>query len=246
MTRGIDHTSDIYRDLAPADAAARAGAEAIIFVGSALSFSEWILRAAVVEAEGLSIKRADTLSARDLGQAARDCRVRLVVVEESYAQDLMRAPENYRDLSPDARWAIAYRSVEIARSVLARRANGGGRPAIQLLPMNVPIDVWASMFRLTLWGDFFIPCELLDDAAPPTPAPAPQPEPACAVTLTKREEEVLSLVSRGERNKIIAHRLGLSEHTVKLHIHHIINKIGVQNRTAAAHWYTALHGTDRE
>ena len=37
----------------------------------------------------------------------------------------------------------------------------------------------------------------------------------------------------------MAAELGLSEHTVKLHIHHLINKLGVSNRTGAAIWFLA-------
>ena len=52
--------------------------------------------------------------------------------------------------------------------------------------------------------------------------------------LTDREREVLALVSEGKPNKTIATELDLSEHTIKLHIHHVITKLGVRNRTEAA------------
>lgn len=55
--------------------------------------------------------------------------------------------------------------------------------------------------------------------------------------LTVRELGILSRVARGQQNKIIAADLGLSEHTVKLHIHNIITKLGVHNRTEAAVLY---------
>ena len=57
--------------------------------------------------------------------------------------------------------------------------------------------------------------------------------------LTEREREVLSLVSSGKSNKEIARRLGITEHTVKLHNHNVCNKFGVANRTAAANLYFA-------
>jgi DNA-binding NarL/FixJ family response regulator len=63
---------------------------------------------------------------------------------------------------------------------------------------------------------------------------------ACAVSdlgLTPREKEVLAHVSQGGRNKTIAHQMSLSEHTVKLHLHNAITKIGARNRTEAATWY---------
>src|SRR6516225_3401381 len=51
--------------------------------------------------------------------------------------------------------------------------------------------------------------------------------------LTSREEEILSLVSRGMRNKEIASRLELTERTVKHHMTSIMRKSKVRNRVEA-------------
>ena len=51
--------------------------------------------------------------------------------------------------------------------------------------------------------------------------------------LTSRETEVLSWIAKGKSNQDIAEILGLSFRTVKKHIEHIFNKLGVDNRTAA-------------
>lgn len=53
-------------------------------------------------------------------------------------------------------------------------------------------------------------------------------------SLTKRELEVLILVSEGMFNKEIADRLNISERTVKNHISSIFRKIDVADRTQAA------------
>ncbi|MGH9887565.1 MAG: response regulator [bacterium] len=55
------------------------------------------------------------------------------------------------------------------------------------------------------------------------------------VTLTDRELDVLRCVARGEGNKQIASSLGIAEPTVKAHLVRIFDKLGVDNRTAAAH-----------
>lgn len=68
---------------------------------------------------------------------------------------------------------------------------------------------------------------------PAFPAGGGAPSPAIA-DLTDRERQVLELVSRGRRNKAIAAALTLSEHTVKVHLHNIIAKLQVRNRTEAA------------
>jgi DNA-binding CsgD family transcriptional regulator len=52
--------------------------------------------------------------------------------------------------------------------------------------------------------------------------------------LTKREEEVLTLLAQGLTNKKIAERLFLAEVTVKVHVRHIFEKLGVRSRTEAA------------
>ena len=52
--------------------------------------------------------------------------------------------------------------------------------------------------------------------------------------LTKRELDVLRLISKGCSNKKISDELTISERTVKNHISHIFRKIDVEDRTQAA------------
>jgi DNA-binding NarL/FixJ family response regulator len=57
-----------------------------------------------------------------------------------------------------------------------------------------------------------------------------QPPP---VTLSERETQVLALVARGNSNPSIAKALFLSEATVKTHLLHVFEKLGVKDRTRA-------------
>jgi DNA-binding CsgD family transcriptional regulator len=52
--------------------------------------------------------------------------------------------------------------------------------------------------------------------------------------LTPREHEVAALVMQGATNRQIAHRLGCAYGTVKVHMQHILGKLGAQSRTEAA------------
>jgi DNA-binding NarL/FixJ family response regulator len=52
--------------------------------------------------------------------------------------------------------------------------------------------------------------------------------------LTKREIDVLQLLAYGKQNHEIAKILCVSEGTVKTHIHNILQKLGVTDRTQAA------------
>ncbi len=52
--------------------------------------------------------------------------------------------------------------------------------------------------------------------------------------LTAREREVWGLIAEGRTNVQIAAQLSLSENTVKFHVQHLFQKLGVKNRTEAA------------
>jgi DNA-binding NarL/FixJ family response regulator len=59
--------------------------------------------------------------------------------------------------------------------------------------------------------------------------------------LTKREMEILQLMAGGAQNGVIARELWVTEQTVKFHLSNIYRKLGVRNRTEAAH-YAHVHG----
>jgi DNA-binding NarL/FixJ family response regulator len=48
--------------------------------------------------------------------------------------------------------------------------------------------------------------------------------------LTPRETEIVRLVAQGLRNKELAQRLSITEGTVKIHLHNIYDKLGVDGR----------------
>jgi two-component system NarL family response regulator len=52
--------------------------------------------------------------------------------------------------------------------------------------------------------------------------------------LSVRETEILQLVAEGKSNKEIAAALGLSDGTVRIHLSHVFEKLGVHDRTQAA------------
>ena len=54
--------------------------------------------------------------------------------------------------------------------------------------------------------------------------------------LSTREREVLVLAAKGSANKQIARQLGISEKTVKGHLTHVFQALGVVDRTQAALW----------
>ena len=72
---------------------------------------------------------------------------------------------------------------------------------------------------------------------PPLPAEPPAAAPAVpegAAPLSPREEEVLREIARGASNKEIARTLDIAETTVKIHVQHILRKLGLSSRVQAA------------
>jgi two-component system nitrate/nitrite response regulator NarL len=55
-------------------------------------------------------------------------------------------------------------------------------------------------------------------------------------TLTNRELEILSLISKGMSNKLIAHELNITDSTVKVHVKNLLKKLNVSSRLEAAVW----------
>jgi DNA-binding NarL/FixJ family response regulator len=53
-------------------------------------------------------------------------------------------------------------------------------------------------------------------------------------SLTVREIEVLKLLGKGKSNKEISQTLFIGEQTVKTHVSHILDKLGLPSRTQAA------------
>lgn len=54
--------------------------------------------------------------------------------------------------------------------------------------------------------------------------------------LTRREVEVLELVSRGMTNRAVARTLWVTSETVKFHLSNVYRKLGVSNRAEASQW----------
>lgn len=126
-----------------------------------------------------------------------------------------------------------------------------------IVPFNVNLDVLLSILRILMKGGEYFPASACRAGMQSRPAAAPPNEMPLQFTqitdvlatldLTQRELEILGAVARGHQNKNIAADLGLSEHTVKLHLHNIITKLGVHNRTeAAVRFLERSKGSDAE
>ena len=82
-------------------------------------------------------------------------------------------------------------------------------------------------------GETLLKPEILARVLAVHSAPSSAPVPQTESTLTERELEVLQAAARGERNKEIAYKLGITERTVKAHLASIYQKFSVDSRAAA-------------
>jgi len=109
-----------------------------------------------------------------------------------------------------------------AREALAAGARGA-------LSRNADGDQLAAALRAVALGLVVLDGAFAEDALRSVPSTAPE----LAEALTPRETEVLQLLAQGLPNKLIAQRLGISEHTAKFHVNAILGKLGVQSRSEA-------------
>jgi two-component system, NarL family, nitrate/nitrite response regulator NarL len=61
--------------------------------------------------------------------------------------------------------------------------------------------------------------------------------------LTEREREIVRLVSEGLSNKEVGRQLNISDGTIKVHLHHVYQKLAISNRTALAALTLSQHGS---
>jgi DNA-binding NarL/FixJ family response regulator len=112
-------------------------------------------------------------------------------------------------------WAQVVRAMEI-----------GARGYI---PTSVDVRVCVEAIHLASAGGMYIPASMAIKSPPPD-----IDEDVLGELLTAREIEVVHAIRIGRSNKVIAFELGMSEGTVKAHVHNIMRKIGAANRTEVA------------
>lgn len=95
---------------------------------------------------------------------------------------------------------------------------------------------WVNALEVVLRGDVAMPRNLLALALEKALHPrvnephSPLPAPVDAEALTERERDVIHCVTSGMSNKEIARHLGISNSTVKTHLHHVFGKLKVGRR----------------
>lgn len=164
-------------------------------------------------------------------------KVDLVLIAEEVLDEVGDLIPEIRKWHPDAAFAVIGdfkgQLDEQLRGLLRTRNITG------VLPQSVNLEILLSSISILLRGGEYVPFSMFSRSLYQQPESTPEPSPAegLLATLTPRECQILGKVATGSQNKTIAYELGLSEHTIKVHLHNIITKLGVHNRTEAAALY---------
>lgn len=112
------------------------------------------------------------------------------------------------------------------------------------IPKSSSVKIMLSALDLIFSGGVYVPPTVLREGGEPEArggTVVPPADPQLEQLLTQRQREVLDRLREGKSNKQIAHELGLSEGTVKIHMTAIFKSLGVRNRTQAAMAFPQSH-----
>jgi DNA-binding NarL/FixJ family response regulator len=191
-------------------------------------------------------------SAVEATRLVREQPVDVVLVESTLPEPgAVELARFFRVRYPHTVVALVTRAASQVELFEAARVGAAGYLRASLDP-----DLFVATLRRAVAGEFPIDEEVVKypavaarilaqfRSAAPEPAPAlaveaPPPAPdgeqlgPLFVKLSPREIEILDQVARGNSNKLIARKLGISDQTVKNHVSAILRKLEVNDRTEA-------------
>lgn len=150
-------------------------------------------------------------------------------------RDMFAGLTELRDRAPGVP-VVVISAVENRRDVLRAIELG----AMGYIPKSASGDEMLKAIRQVLDGDIYMPRVLLQRVQEPSVVETPVEQPAAPETaervgmLTRRQNDVFGLLGQGKSNADIAQDLGMSEHTVRIHVSAILRTLKVSNRTQAA------------
>lgn len=182
--------------------------------------------------------------AADAAEAVRKARAELpdLILLDNHLPGAtgIQALADLREAAPAARIVLLTVSEDEHDLQAALRGGANG-----YLLKTIDGDVLLASIHRVMGGEPVVSPELMGKlvaalqapaaGGPAEAAPADAPGSAdAAAPLSPREQEVLQQIARGASNKEIARALQIAETTVKIHVQHILRKLGVSSRVQAA------------
>lgn len=203
----------------------------IVFIGNQSNFSGSLI--AATRQELGPIASAVMYSFDDFRRLIEAAHIApsIVMIDEPTMRDMSPQQREFLLGLPRLSIGLAFSSMSYA---VACYQDATLRPRLlSIVPLDVRLDIWLSIVKLIAHGGSYI-CPNVVAGIPGETGSADD----CG--LTQRQLDVLRLVADGQSNKRIAAMLGLSIHTVKLHLHNANLRLGVSNRTEAAMRYRTM------
>ena len=183
----------------------------------------------VLERAGFALTGSTTSEAQAL-QLVRQLQPDVIIFEpEACTSGTARFLEAARLAAPGLQ-AVAVSTVDDSEVIAAALRSGAWA---YVLKSAHPDDI-AVAVRQTFVHSIHLAASL--DSADARAAAATTPAGPGLSLLTRREQEILTLVAEGHSNSAMAKTLWVTEQTVKFHLSNIYRKLGVPNRTAATRW----------
>ncbi len=135
--------------------------------------------------------------------------------------------EEYRSLFPRSRIVIYADFTSSSEIVTCFRRGAAG-----CMDRTTGPEIMIGAIELVLSGGLFLPPSIL--GSHPRASMVQQADGSDVIRLSPRQMMVLEFLARGMSNREIAHELGVTEGTVKLHVHAILRAFRAVNRTEVA------------
>ena len=176
-------------------------------------------------------------------QLVRDSKPQLVLLDSALGEnDSLRLLEAIKGASPDIR-VIVMDLLPAPQDIVEFVAAG----CSGFILKDATIEDFVGTIRSVAQGIPVLPPLLTSTIFSHVAQRAVRRDPAAvrdAVTMTKREREVVTLIGEGLSNKEIAERLHIALHTVKSHMHNVLEKLALHTRLQVAAY--AHRSSDRD
>ena len=162
-----------------------------------------------------------------------ESRPQLVLLDAALGdEDSMRLLETIRKTAPEAR-VIVMDLIPVPQDIIEFVEAG----CSGFLMKDATVEEFISTIRSVARGVRVLPPILTGTIFSHVARHAARRDPAAvreAVTMTPREREVVALIGEGLSNKEIAERLSIALHTVKSHVHNVLEKLALRTRLQVA------------
>ena len=172
---------------------------------------------------------------RVVGQA--DTEQSLFQLAMQHTPDIMLVDWEVSEVAPDTIRALTEKLPHLAVVIMTRpQSTEAFLPILQAgargyLSVNLSSQEFVQALRMLAKGDIVVSQEMADGIKVELAADQASKG---KDDVSGREREVLQLVCQGATNREIAERLIVSEHTVKVHLRNILNKLNLRNRQQIA------------